>query len=96
MKSSVTEEGWVGQCGNRDCNTRKSLQKETRHAQEAELLFIKGLRLLERVGVHEALDVLQESLRRRKEIFHKYHKDLAETHDAIARWIICQFVIWEN
>lgn len=85
MKSSLTEEGLVGQCQSSTCDVRKGLREEARRAEEAELLFAKGLRLLETVGVREALSVLHASLTRRQEIFHKYHKDLAETHDAIAR-----------
>lgn len=75
----------VGRCQNKDCNVEKSLEDELRLAREAELLFCKGIRLLERVGVHEALQVFLECLRIRRQIFHRYNKDLAETHDAVAR-----------
>ncbi|XP_031563260.1 SET and MYND domain-containing protein 4-like [Actinia tenebrosa] len=75
----------VGRCQNKDCNQEKSLEEELRLACEADLFFCKGIRLLERVGVHDALEVLLECLRIRKQILHQYNKDLAETHDAIAR-----------
>lgn len=85
MKLSSVSNDVIGVCQNRDCNMEKSMLEECRLAHEAELLFVKGVRLSERVGVKEALDVFLECLRRRKVLLHMYHKDLAETHDAIAR-----------
>ena len=85
MKLANFDESVVGKCQNRECNLEKSMFEECRLAHEAELLFVKGNRLLERVGVKEALDVFHECLRRRRGLLHKYHNDLAETHDAIAR-----------
>ena len=85
MKLSSVGDGIIGTCQNRDCNLEKNMLEECRLAHEAELLFVKGIRLLERVGVKEALDVFHESLRRRKILLHACNKDLAETHDAIAR-----------
>lgn len=84
MKPSIVD-ATVGRCQNKDCHQEKSLEDELRLAREAELFFCKGIRLLERVGVHDALEVLLECLRIRKHILHQYNKDLAETHDAIAR-----------
>jgi len=86
MKLSPVSDGVIGTCQNRECNMEKNMLDECRLAREAELLFVKGLRLLERVGVKEALDVFHECLRRRKILLHAYNKDLAETHDAIARY----------
>lgn len=85
MKLSPVSDGVIGTCQNRECNLEKNMLDECRLAREAELLFVKGVRLLERVGVKEALDVFHECLRRRKILLHAYNKDLAETHDAIAR-----------
>lgn len=73
----------TGRC--KDCDVERSLEDDLRLAREAELSFCKATRLLERVGVHEALQVFLECLRIRKKIFHQYNKDLAETHDAAAR-----------
>lgn len=73
----------VGRC--KDCNAERCLEDDLRLAREAELLFCKGARLLERVGVHDALQVFLECLRIRRKIFHQYNKDLAETQDAAAR-----------
>lgn len=85
MKLSSVGNGNMGTCQNRECNLEKNMLDECRLAREAELLFVKGVRLLERVGVKEALNVFHECLRRRKILLHAYNKDLAETHDAIAR-----------
>ena len=85
MKLSALSDGIVGSCQNHDCSYEKNMSEECKLAQEADLLFIKGVRLSERVGVKEAIDVFMECLRRRKMLLHMYHKDLAETHDAIAR-----------
>lgn len=85
MRLSSVASGNIGTCQNRECNLEKNMLDECRLAREAELLFVKGVRLLERVGVKEALDVFHECLRRRKILLHAYNKDLAETHDAIAR-----------
>lgn len=85
MKLSSVSDDITGSCQNRECSYKKSMLEECRLAHEAELLFVKGVRLSERVGVKEALDVFMECLRRRKMLLHMYHKDLAETHDAIAR-----------
>ncbi|RMX37735.1 hypothetical protein pdam_00006600 [Pocillopora damicornis] len=85
MRLSSVASGNIGTCQNRECNLEKNMLDECRLAREAELLFVKGVRLLERVGVKEALDVFHECLRRRKTLLHAYNKDLAETHDAIAR-----------
>lgn len=85
VKLSSVSGDVIGTCQNRECNLEKSMVKECRLAHEAELLFMKGVRLSERVGIKEALDVFLECLRRRKMLLHKYHRDLAETHDAIAR-----------
>lgn len=91
MKLSSVRDGVIGTCQNRECNFEKNMLDECRLAHEAELLFVKGVRLSERVGIKEALDVFLECLRRRKTLLHMYHKDLAETHDAIARYtlVIC-------
>lgn len=85
MKLFSVRDGVIGTCQNRECNFEKNMLDECRLAHEAELLFVKGVRLSERVGIKEALDVFLECLRRRKTLLHMYHKDLAETHDAIAR-----------
>ncbi|XP_015754970.1 PREDICTED: LOW QUALITY PROTEIN: SET and MYND domain-containing protein 4-like [Acropora digitifera] len=85
MKLSSLSDGIVGSCQNRDCTYEKNMSDECKLAQEADLLFVKGVRLSERVGAKEAIDVFKECLRRRKMLLHMYHKDLAETQDAIAR-----------
>lgn len=85
MKLSSLSDSIVGSCQNRDCTYEKNMSDECKLAQEADLLFVKGVRLSERVGAKEAIDVFKECLRRRKMLLHMYHKDLAETQDAIAR-----------
>ena len=77
----------VGTCQNGDCSAEKDLQEEIKIFQDSECLFIQGVRMLESVGVREALGAFQECLTQRKKILHSHHKALAETHDAIARYV---------
>ncbi|EDO35173.1 predicted protein [Nematostella vectensis] len=84
MKTSPLEPS-LARCQNKKCTLEKSIEEELSHSRQAELLFFKAVRTMERIGVQEALGLFQECLRTRTQILHPHHKDLAETHDALAR-----------
>lgn len=73
-------------CQNCECNLEKNMLDECRLVCEVELLFVKGVWLLERVGVKEVFDVFYECLWWWKIFFYVYNKDLVEIYDVIVRY----------
>jgi hypothetical protein len=53
--------------------------------KNAQKLFGSAMASLERAQWEKCLEVLKECLKKRQNVLQRYDKDVAETHDALAR-----------
>ena len=75
----------VGKCENSDCGVVKDFSTEIDAVKDAQKLFNDATEYLEVGDCTKCVGILKECLKKRQTLLQKYDKDVAETHDALAR-----------
>ncbi|XP_028396803.1 SET and MYND domain-containing protein 4-like [Dendronephthya gigantea] len=74
-----------GKCQNPKCGLMKDFSFEIEVVKNAQKLFGTAMAILEQGQSKKCLEVLNECLKKRQNVLQKYDKNVAETHDALAR-----------
>lgn len=75
----------IGKCQNSKCGSVKDFSSEVETVKDAQKLFNEAILYLEEGSCPKSVAVLKECLKKRQNVLQKYDKDVAETHDALAR-----------
>ena len=85
MKVSRENDKNLGKCQNTKCGHVNDFSFEVDVVKNAQKLFGLGVASLEQGQRAKCLETLKECLKKRQNVLQKYDKDVAETHDALAR-----------
>ena len=74
-----------GKCQNTKCGLVKDFSFEIDVMKNAQKLFALAVTSLEQGQTGKCLESLKECLKKRQNVLQRFDKDVAETHDALAR-----------
>lgn len=81
----VSRQNYCGKCQNSDCGEVGDFTRDVREIEKARSLFDLSMACLERGQIKKSLKMLKDCLAKRQSFLQKFDRDLAETHDAMAR-----------
>ena len=85
VKVSRESDKNLGKCQNAKCGCVQDFSFEVDVVKNAQKLFGSAITSLEQGQCVKCLETFKECLKKRQNVLQKYDKDVAETHDALAR-----------